>query len=487
MYLRYPGYLRYLTLFLFPIIQVSAACQNGDCGWKGLCVNDTCECPANYSLHWNQYDCVKNGCFQDGCLECSPQMKCVRCTNFIDELTMGCLDKCIGETKVVNEGPLLGNVCKQTGSSDSTDLIIGVVCGVAGGVLLCLIVTFMFCCHYKHTRKKINLQQKKYKSQNMQLGKLTQIPVFDNKGYENDVIGSSDYREYFKELDKLQQHGSALLSILNDIRSRLRCMDSNDPRIPTYRGVVHQLCRVLVLLNKTEPSTSVPSDAPGLLQWAQQMLDDYQMDSYDHLESGKSIETPISKISYIDVPVEHRKSHQYAIPQINNMKEERNPTHHHHSQQSSLSHNSDTGYYSSTPVPVEYRSSTLPNNRISSSFETFTSEKKNKRNHDPRRFSSFSNITQCPKDSCIGYFANGRYYDPSPKPEIYAPASSYSEIGNKVMSTFLSDDHQEACSHSSADSSMYVDAEENTFNDLDSCAEETLPFSPEEATDPVEV
>jgi len=42
---------------------------------------------------------------------------------------------------------------------------------------------------------------------------------------------------------------------------------------------MHQLCRVLVLLNKTDPRASIPSDAPGLLQWAHQMLDDYQLDA----------------------------------------------------------------------------------------------------------------------------------------------------------------------------------------------------------------
>lgn len=46
------------------------------------------------------------------------------------------------------------------------------------------------------------------------------------------------------------------------------------------RGVIHQLCRVLVLLNKTDPRASIPSDAPGLLQWAHQMLEDYQLDAH---------------------------------------------------------------------------------------------------------------------------------------------------------------------------------------------------------------
>ncbi|VDI61909.1 Hypothetical predicted protein [Mytilus galloprovincialis] len=494
-----------LAILLVVLIrQVYSVCQNGDCGWKASCVNKSCECPVNYTIYSNQYDCVQNGCTQDDCLECDPQLECIRCSKFIDELTRECLDKCVGETKVISDGLLQGNVCKQTESTDSTELIIAVACGVAGGVILCVVVTLIFYCHYKHTRKKINLQQQKYKPQNMQLGNLTQIPVFDNKGFgrvkkeqkdENDVLmGSSaiDNENYNKELQKLMPQAPTLLAILNNIRSRLRSMDLNDPRVPTYRGVIHQLCRVLVLLNKTDPRASIPSDAPGLLQWAQQMLEDYQMDVEDQHLSGGSDETPVSKISYIDVPIEQQKSHQYAVPQLNKAtKEEERPVHHHqpfhHSQQSSLSHHSDTGYYSSTPVPVEYRSTTLPHAQINSSFTTFTSKKQKK--HDPRLVRSSTNIAQYPRDNSQGYFANGRYYDPSPKPEVYAPASSYSDRDNKVMSTFLSDLPQDpGSSVSSSDSSLYVDAEENDNNDLDSLPEdEVLPFDPEEATDPVEV
>lgn len=58
----------------------------------------------------------------------------------------------------------------------------------------------------------------------------------------------------------------------------------------------------------------------------------------------------------------------------------------------------------------------------------------------------------------MGYFANGRYYDPSPaKSEIYAPASSYSDRENRVMSTFISDQPQEPGSRSSSVSSLYVE------------------------------
>ena len=43
-----------------------------------------------------------------------------------------------------------------------------------------------------------------------------------------------------------------------------------------FRGVIHQLCRVLVLLHKKDTGTSIPSDALGLIEWAQQMLEDHR-------------------------------------------------------------------------------------------------------------------------------------------------------------------------------------------------------------------
>lgn len=46
-----------------------------------------------------------------------------------------------------------------------------------------------------------------------------------------------------------------------------------------YRGVIHQLCRVLVLLHKKDPGASIPSDALGLMEWAHQMIDDRQLDN----------------------------------------------------------------------------------------------------------------------------------------------------------------------------------------------------------------
>ena len=45
------------------------------------------------------------------------------------------------------------------------------------------------------------------------------------------------------------------------------------------------------------------------------------------------------------------------------------------------------------------------------------------------------------RNKAVGYFANGRYYDPNPMPhtEVYAPASSYSDRSTAPLSTFVPD------------------------------------------------
>lgn len=150
-------------------------------------------------------------------------------------------------------------------------------------------------------------------------------------------------------------------------------------------------------------------------------------------------------ISYVDVPVEKQKPHspQYAIPHVSSSTL---PNCHAH-QNSLLSHNSDVGYYSSTPVPVEYHSNTLPlpqtttRSKVQSGSSTFKPQSKHKkhRKEGARRTKSATNIqhTHQGSDLSMGYFSNGRFYDPGPQLEIYAPASSYSDrSNNKLLSTF---------------------------------------------------
>ncbi|XP_033754477.1 uncharacterized protein LOC117337552 [Pecten maximus] len=489
------------SAFLFILISIhtaNAACLNFQCGWKADCRNDTCECPAGYTLHPNQRDCKTAVCVGEDCLECDSEKKCQRCTHFLSEQSRECLEKCNGEAKIILSGELQGSVCTEVKSDESNlDIIIGIAAGVSAAIILCLIMGIIVYCHLRKNRQKIDLQQQKYKAENMQLGKLTAIPTYDNKAYEPDVdilrarlSGVVDRDQYQVEYEKLLPQAEILLMLLNQIRRKLRAMGNSDPRVPTYKGVIHQLCRVLVLLHKKEPVSSIPADALGLFEWAHQLLEDYQFENQEET-TPTSEEAPPSKISYIEVPEEQRKSlyHQYAIPHVNRQKANNG----HSKQPSTASRHSDTGYYSSTPVPIEYHSNTIPVTR-SSTFHPEPKSSKSKRK-ESRKTKSATNIHHNLQgsDLSMGYFTNGRYYEPGPQHEIYAPASSYSDRSNHLLSTFqaVTVPRTQSFSSSFSNSDGLQEASDREDRDVegeeDTSDNEALPFDPKDATEPMEV
>ena len=40
---------------------------------------------------------------------------------------------------------------------------------------------------------------------------------------------------YLRELERLRPHAHTLLTMLNEIRHKLRAMDNSDPRVSTYK------------------------------------------------------------------------------------------------------------------------------------------------------------------------------------------------------------------------------------------------------------
>lgn len=133
-----------------------------------------------------------------------------------------------------------------------------------------------------------------------------------------------------------------------------------------------------------------------------------------------------SKISYIDVP-EKNQSHQYAVPIVARAESDTNIA-------------SQTSYYSSAPVPVEYHSHTLPSYaKIRNSVSTLLPDKNRNKRESVRNSAQNTVNSSKSNDSSTGYFRNGHYYDPGPNPDIYAPASSYSDRSMKLLSTFQSD------------------------------------------------
>lgn len=101
---------------------------------------------------------------------------------------------------------------------------------------------------------------------------------------------------------------------------------------------------------------------------------------------------------------------------------------------------SHASYYSSAPVPVEYHSHTLPSYaKIRNSVSTLLPDKNRTKKDAVQKITQNPISSSKSNDSSLGYFRNGHYYDPGPNPEIYAPASSYSDRSTKLLSTFQSD------------------------------------------------
>lgn len=164
-----------------------------------------------------------------------------------------------------------------------------------------------------------------------------------------------------------------------------------------------------------------------------------------------SLETnPVNRISYIEVPPKTRNSNPYATPVI------QKPNHYaalnKRNSQLNMSNISNNSYYSSVPVPVDMDTSHANHVSVSQNNTLRSTSKENlKRQYeipwDLKKISdSYSTLNCSGSDLTMGYFANGRFYDPTPRqqsakkkmePEIYAPASSYSDRSNlPVFSTF---------------------------------------------------
>lgn len=91
-------------------------------------------------------------------------------------------------------------------------------------------------------------------------------------------------------------------------------------------------------------------------------------------------------------------------------------------------------------MPVEYHSHTLPSYaKIRNSVSTLLPDKNRTKKETVQKLTQNPISSSKSNDSSLGYFRNGHYYDPGPNPEVYAPASSYSDRSTKLLSTFQSD------------------------------------------------
>ncbi|PVD39611.1 hypothetical protein C0Q70_02247 [Pomacea canaliculata] len=400
------------------------------------------------------------------------------CVKFILADDRSCVDQCNGVADVIIDESFQGNVCK---GSDKTNIIIGVVAGVGSALIICAVIILVVCIRIRKTRKNVSLQKHHYKSPHMEMGSVKQFPSYINHAFvaENVKMGVIDPDVYATQLEELRPHTQTLMQLLSQIRPKLRAMDSGDPRIPTYKGVIHQLCRVLVLLHRQDNGSSIPSDALGLIEWAQQMLEDHrQQQELQPDPVGPDVLGDLGqgRISYIDVdggmdmlpsPV------VYAQP-LGTSNE-------------SLHSEGSVNPYSSVPVPLFQDSEPNKSQKTYATIHrspSVPSAINNGKSIYARSTLQKGNEVTKAKNRTTGYFANGRYYDPNPtpQPEIYAPASSYSDRSTVLLTTFVPDrPRSRSLSTSEASSEGEPVDGEGSDEDYD-----VFPFDPKEATDPVE-
>ncbi|CAL1528969.1 unnamed protein product [Lymnaea stagnalis] len=342
-----------------PIITVQSqeSCSSGtDCGWKAQCKDSNCFCPADYVLHQDGKNCRNASCIISDCLLCDKPDKCIKCVSFISKSSGVCLKMCVGSAEL--QGDNL--VCTESVDDGiKVNLVIAIVSGVGAGLVICVVVIIVACVCVRRNRRNVNLKNKSYTVRQMETGSIRQLPVYENNAYEDEDYpkgsGKIDPEEYLGHLDKLRPYTDTLMKLLSQVRSKTRAMNASDPRVPTYKGVIHRLCRVLVLLHKKDPVVSIPSDAIGLIQWAHQMLEDQQLSASD-----SNIELNMAQISSVDLEMEEPVGPIYMTPESN---------------QPDVYQVTATPY-STVPVPLatqsSYQSNTLPKKSAEKSYQSNT-------------------------------------------------------------------------------------------------------------------
>ncbi|KAH9498845.1 hypothetical protein Btru_004803 [Bulinus truncatus] len=233
------GRLVCLILFLYrPWSQISSeACSSLSCGgWSAECNQGNCTCPAGFVLQSDGNNCKNASCSQSECLQCDQPDQCLKCLAFKSKSSGVCMSVCVGSAE--QQGDNL--VCTEA-ADDGTkvSVIIAVFAGAGAGVFICVVVLVAVCVYLRRTRRNVNLQNKNYTVRQMESGHVKQYSMYDNSGFdpESPAISSTgkiDPLDYVSQLERLRVHIDTLMTLLSQLRTKSKAMDSSDARAPTY-------------------------------------------------------------------------------------------------------------------------------------------------------------------------------------------------------------------------------------------------------------
>ncbi|XP_062508196.1 uncharacterized protein LOC134184505 [Corticium candelabrum] len=312
------------------IIQVVVAqqkrCSNGtateDCGSSSRCITSVCTCNSGYSsASGSNCERLDTSCHTEkpDCYDCEGSL-CVRCVRGYSVVPSdgSCTISCSSENTVLIfsksqgiEGKFWGHVCQAPSSSESgslsTTIIVVIVIVI---VLLLIVIAVIVFVLVRSARARGSLQinspapsdnsiMMRTKAQtriarreSRRISKEIEAHVSEhvNKGFVGDneeAPSAEEVDEFMKRLSELRDNAVAFLTILNDMRRRLKTLQSDAEGTKQCKKVIRDLSRLLFILNKKPQSVQMPPDGLKLLTWAEHILTRYKVAQPGRVEDAE--------------------------------------------------------------------------------------------------------------------------------------------------------------------------------------------------------
>lgn len=201
-------------------------------------VQENTDCPSTTSSH---------------CLRCNSG-GCIKCPIYLVSDTRQCVKDCepgyIGQWSERTE--FMGRICVPTGYSGA---LLAALAGMFGGFLACLSILAVAVMLIKRRRRRKTIKQKLINENTM------------------------DRSDFLRQLNDMRPNAEYFLAMLNDTRRQIRklYLAGDVAAANSYRPIVRDLARVLILLNRPmELIPAAPHDWNRLFAWSEQVLERYR-------------------------------------------------------------------------------------------------------------------------------------------------------------------------------------------------------------------
>ncbi|KAK2190008.1 hypothetical protein NP493_89g04000 [Ridgeia piscesae] len=269
------------------ISATSSCSEDIDCGWNSVCDENRklCHCLPDYTLSYNNIDCINTQCEDSDCLQCTNADVCQRCVDYVEVNTGRCLRKCPTDYHLFVEGDQLGKVCPERVPSRLDRVYLAVIIGIVAGTVLVVLVSVCLYWRINSDRKqklRLKILEKVLERERLDGSQMSKSGSQDfgctNAAYYEDIApvrgpppqSQLDYRPL---VEKLTPHIDTFLMMLHEARVKQKQLLPGDPQLLVYKNIALQLERALLLLNSSD--APVPSDAAVLLEWADKIRRDF--------------------------------------------------------------------------------------------------------------------------------------------------------------------------------------------------------------------